>query len=71
MKIISFVPVSGNLYSITLDDGPAKRTRAMLDLLAEHNAKATFFVVGQHALRRASDMLDIVKEGHEGVMVVL
>jgi peptidoglycan/xylan/chitin deacetylase (PgdA/CDA1 family) len=30
----------------TFDDGPAEDTAAMLDVLAQHGAKATFFVVG-------------------------
>ena len=50
--------------ALTFDDGPAGYTEELLDGLAEYNAKATFFVVGQNAekypivVRRAYD------EGH-------
>ena len=50
--------------ALTFDDGPGGYTEKLLDGLAEYNAKATFFVVGQNAekypviVRRACD------EGH-------
>ncbi|MFC4562568.1 polysaccharide deacetylase family protein [Nocardiopsis mangrovi] len=51
--------------ALTFDDGPGERTGEVLDALAEHDAKATFFVtggpVGQHPglVRRA------FADGHE------
>ncbi len=53
------------LAALSFDDGPAEGTEAVLDLLAAHGARATFFVLGrqvggrEHTLRRA------VAEGHE------
>ena len=36
---------SGKRVYLTFDDGPSENTDAILDKLAEYNAKATFFVV--------------------------
>ncbi|ACZ90636.1 polysaccharide deacetylase family protein [Streptosporangium roseum] len=52
--------------ALTYDDGPGGYTGQLLDILARHHARATFFVIGQkvaedgpHTLRR------MVTEGHE------
>jgi peptidoglycan/xylan/chitin deacetylase (PgdA/CDA1 family) len=35
--------------ALTYDDGPSPRnTPALLELLAEHNVQATFFLIGEH-----------------------
>lgn len=49
---------------LTFDDGPSEWTAPILDLLAERNAKATFFVVGQHILGREPLLKRMVAEGH-------
>jgi len=60
--------VSGrpNLVALTFDDGPhPDYTEAVLDILAKHNARATFFVSG-HMARNHSDIIErIIDEGHE------
>src|SRR5437762_7977381 len=39
-------------YALTFDDGPCpEATPRVLDILAELNAKAAFFVIGQNAQR--------------------
>jgi len=46
----SAVHVEGPYIAMTFDDGPnAKLTPKLLDVLAEHHIKATFFVVGETA----------------------
>ncbi|MET8338859.1 polysaccharide deacetylase family protein [Streptosporangium canum] len=52
--------------ALTYDDGPGEYTGQLLDILARHHARATFFVIGQmvaadgpYTLRR------MVSEGHE------
>src|SRR5688572_3539124 len=40
-------------------------TRQLLDLLAEHQAKATFFIVGQIAVSHPRLVRDIADGGHE------
>ena len=50
---------------LTFDDGPhPEHTGALLDVLAEHGARGTFFVIGQHAERHPELMRRIVAEGH-------
>ena len=37
--------------ALTFDDGPSESTPALLELLAEHNVKATFFMCGANVRR--------------------
>ena len=51
--------------ALTFDDGPNPATTPrVLALLAEHGARATFFVLGQKALAHASLVRTIAREGH-------
>ncbi len=57
-------PDNRSLY-FTFDDGPTPGvTDRLLDTLAKHNAKATFFVIGKKAERHPELMKRIVQEGH-------
>jgi peptidoglycan-N-acetylglucosamine deacetylase len=50
---------------LTFDDGPhPEHTPALLDVLAEHAARATFFVIGREAQRHPGLLARIVAEGH-------
>jgi peptidoglycan-N-acetylglucosamine deacetylase len=49
---------------LTIDDGPSSETRALLDLLDAHDAKATFFLVGGRAAARPDDVREIARRGH-------
>ena len=52
--------------ALTFDDGPHyKYTAEILDILAEYNVKATFFVVGMLAERYPELILRELAEGHE------
>lgn len=60
------VPISSKYIAITFDDGPsAEYTPEILDILKEHDARATFFVVGSRAQENPSIIKTMVKEGHE------
>lgn len=51
--------------ALTFDDGPNhKTTSKLLDILKEHNAKATFFIVGQRVSGNESLIKRIYDEGH-------
>lgn len=51
---------------LTFDDGPVpKSTPFILDTLAQYNAKATFFMVGENVLRYHDLYNRIVEEGHQ------
>ena len=57
--------VSTARVALTFDDGPSEWTEPILDILAEHDAHATFFVVGSVAGRRADLLRRMVAAGHE------
>ena len=51
---------------LTYDDGPSSEiTPAILDLLRLHNAKATFFMLGQSARKNPGIATRIIQEGHD------
>ncbi len=51
---------------LTFDDGPSSQnTRQVLDLLAAHEARATFFVVGSRISGKEELLLRMVDERHE------
>jgi peptidoglycan/xylan/chitin deacetylase (PgdA/CDA1 family) len=51
--------------ALTFDDGPhAEATPALLDLLADAGAKATFFLVGEQVERLPDVAARIAREGH-------
>lgn len=62
----SRVPVSGKFVAITFDDGPHPRnTPRLLDMLAERNIKATFYVIGRSVDMHPGVLRRTVAEGHE------
>lgn len=51
---------------LTFDDGPIPEiTPWILDLLKEHNIKATFFCVGENVVKYPSIFQRLVEEGHQ------
>lgn len=51
--------------ALTFDDGPdPEATPVLLDLLARHGARATFFLVGRRAARHPELVARIAAEGH-------
>lgn len=59
-------PESENVRKVylTFDDGPSAHTNEILDILAEYDVKATFFVVGKTDEKSKEALRRIVKEGH-------
>jgi peptidoglycan/xylan/chitin deacetylase (PgdA/CDA1 family) len=51
--------------ALTFDDGPSESTPALLELLAEHNVRATFFMCGKNARRCAPIARAVAAAGHE------
>jgi peptidoglycan-N-acetylglucosamine deacetylase len=50
---------------LTFDDGPIPElTEDLLDILAQYNAKATFFCVGENAMRNPLLYSKILEQGH-------
>jgi peptidoglycan/xylan/chitin deacetylase (PgdA/CDA1 family) len=64
--IVWHVKTAQPLVAITFDDGPDPRyTPQVLDLLARHQARATFFLVGRRARAHPELLARIRAEGHE------
>ena len=62
----SSVHVDGPYIAMTFDDGPnSVLTPKLLDLLAEHHIKATFFVIGQCVVEHPEIVARAAREGHE------
>ncbi len=61
-----WIHVDGPYIALTFDDGPsAKLTPKLLDLLAAHHIKATFFLIGENAAQYPDIVAREAKEGHE------
>jgi peptidoglycan/xylan/chitin deacetylase (PgdA/CDA1 family) len=58
--------VQSNALVLSFDDGPGNRlTTAIMTILAEHNVKASFFLLGKNVLGREDLVRHIADEGHE------
>jgi peptidoglycan/xylan/chitin deacetylase (PgdA/CDA1 family) len=58
--------VAGSHVALTYDDGPDPvSTPHFLALLRRHDVRATFFLLGRHAVRHPALVRAIVAEGHE------
>lgn len=65
MGTVTHVATREKAVALTFDDGPHPvYTPRILDLLAEHGAKATFFVVGLAAREHPDIVRRMVDEGH-------
>ncbi len=65
-RIRSFGPVDPHLLALTFDDGPSRKyTPRVLDILAEKNVKATFYILGANAITAGDLMQRIISEGHD------
>lgn len=63
---IRHVNTTQKVLALTFDDGPNNiYTQQILDILKKHNAKATFYVIGNNAKARPDLMKRIMEEGHE------
>ncbi|ORY45874.1 glycoside hydrolase/deacetylase [Rhizoclosmatium globosum] len=60
--------VKEKLMALTIDDSPSQHTSEILDVLKQHNAKATFFIIGTHvdSTPNGRQLLQrMIAEGHE------
>src|SRR5271168_2035346 len=51
--------------ALTFDDGPSESTPALLEVLAKHNARATFFMCGTNVRRLPAIAREVRSQGHE------
>ena len=65
-EIIWEVPTKEKVIALTFDDGPdPSETPAILDLLSQYEAKATFFVIGKRVKQYPQLVMREMMEGHE------
>lgn len=56
---------SRHTLALTYDDGPsARNTEPLLELLAEHGVRATFFLIGNHVRRHPQIARRVASAGH-------
>ena len=60
------IPTAGREVYLTFDDGPCPETTpTILDILRQHNVKATFFCVGDNIVKHPELFAQIKAEGHQ------
>ncbi len=57
--------VSRPSIALTFDDGPSESTPALLEILAEQNVRATFFMCGKNVRRCPGIARSVAMAGHE------
>ncbi len=64
-QLIWQMPTQEKIIYLSFDDGPhATATPFVLDLLAQYNAKASFFCIGKNVLEHPAIYQRILNEGH-------
>ena len=65
-KNIVHLNTDKRIVALTYDDGPSPRyTNQLLDVLAKHNVKATFFMIGNRIERHPETVNRVITEGHQ------
>jgi len=64
-KIISHIDTTEKVVALTFDDGPTKNVSAILTLLEDYDAKATFFLIGKDLEENLEEGKKIVNAGHQ------
>lgn len=64
-EVLFYVGTERPVVALTIDDGPSEATPEILEALARHGAKATFFVIGEHVQERPELTRRLLAEGHE------
>lgn len=63
--VVFSVETPTSAVALTIDDGPSAATPEILDVLDEHGASATFFLLGEQVRRHPDRARSIVAAGHE------
>ncbi|MEO8096586.1 MAG: polysaccharide deacetylase family protein [Acidobacteriota bacterium] len=53
------------MIALTFDDGPSQSTPALLEVLAEHDVRATFFMCGRNVRRFPDIAREVLDAGHD------
>ena len=64
-RTFTSLPRDSHQIALTYDDGPNDpHTPRLLEVLAKHNAHATFFLIGRYAQQRPDLVREIIQAGH-------
>ncbi|KAE9050792.1 hypothetical protein PR003_g2217 [Phytophthora rubi] len=63
-SVLWSVRTSSRVCSLTIDDAPSPSTPAILDVLREHQVRATFFIISGRIPGNEDVLRRIVREGH-------
>jgi peptidoglycan-N-acetylglucosamine deacetylase len=64
--VLCYVDTDAPAVALTFDDGPHRATTpALLDVLAAHRARATFFLIGERIAGHEPVLARIAADGHE------
>jgi peptidoglycan/xylan/chitin deacetylase (PgdA/CDA1 family) len=63
--VLFYVPTDEPVVALSIDDGPSAATPEILEVLAENDAQATFFVIGENVRAHPELARRMVAEGHE------
>jgi peptidoglycan/xylan/chitin deacetylase (PgdA/CDA1 family) len=47
-NILFYHPTSNKVVALTIDDSPTENTEKIMEILNQHNTKATFFDIGSY-----------------------
>ncbi|HUP18414.1 MAG TPA: polysaccharide deacetylase family protein, partial [Gemmatimonadota bacterium] len=64
-EVLWRVPTDEPVVALTIDDGPSSHTDEILEVLAAHGARATFFLIGERVAERPAAVRRIVEAGGE------
>ena len=65
-KTFTRLPRSSRKLALTYDDGPNDpHTLRLMEVLAKHDVRATFFCIGRYAQQKPQIVRDLIKAGHE------
>ncbi|MYL31237.1 polysaccharide deacetylase family protein [Halobacillus halophilus] len=65
-RMLSYTDSGEKVVALTFDDGPNRKvTPEVLDILKHHNAKATFFMMGEQVDKYPDLAKRVAEEGHE------
>ncbi|SPN97196.1 related to nodulation protein nodB [Cephalotrichum gorgonifer] len=59
------VETDEKVVALTIDDAPSAHTEAILEVLRDNGARATFFVIGSQVEGREARLREVIRGGHE------
>ena len=59
------IPPSLQAVHLTFDDGPGRHTPAIVDILTQHDVRATFYLIGNRVVRYPDQARRIASQGHQ------